>query len=130
MRFIPTRVHGLIDYIWGLLVGTAPWTFGFADNAPATYIALVFGIGAILYSLATNYEVGLFPALPVPVHLALDVVAGAVLAISPWTFGFAGRVFWPHLLFGLFSVVAGLTTETKPRSSDRIASERLARTEQ
>jgi hypothetical protein len=60
-----------------------------------------------------------------PVHLILDVAGGAILAASPWVFGFADRVFWPHLLFGLFSVVAGLTTEKNTSSADRIASERL-----
>jgi hypothetical protein len=127
MRFIPTRVHGLIDYIWGLLVGTAPWIFGFADNGPATYVAWIFGVGAILYSLGTNYELGLLPVVSMPVHLILDVAGGAILAASPWIFGFSDRVFWPHLLFGLFSVVAGLTTEKETRSPDRIASERLTR---
>ena len=125
MRFVPTRVHGLIDYVWGLLLGTAPWTLGFAGDRIATAEATVFGVGAILYSLVTNYEVGLLPVLPVPVHLVLDVAAGAILAASPWIFGFADRVFWPHLLFGLFSVVAGLVTETKARSPDQIASQRL-----
>ncbi len=125
MRFIPTRVHGLIDYVWGLLVGTAPWVFGFADNGPATYVAWAFGIGAILYSLLTNYEVGLLPVISVPVHLALDIAAGVVLAASPWIFGFADRVVWPHLVFGLFSVAAGLLTETSPRSPDGIAGDRI-----
>ena len=127
MRFIPTRVHGLIDYIWGLLVGTSPWLFGFTDDAPATYVAWLFGVGAILYSLATNYEVGLLAVIPMPAHLILDIAGGAILAASPWIFGFADRVFWPHLLFGLFSIVAGLTTERERRPPDRIASERLAR---
>lgn len=121
MRFIPTRVHGVVDYVWGLVVGTAPWTFGFADNGPATYVAWVFGVGAILYSLATRYEVGLLPVIPVRVHMILDVAGGAILAASPWIFGFAGRVVWPHVVFGLFSVVAGLTTETHTRSPDRVA---------
>jgi hypothetical protein len=125
MRFIPTRVHGLIDYIWGLVVGTSPWVFGFTDNGPATYVAWIFGVGAILYSLGTNYEVGLVPVISVPVHLILDLAAGAVLAGSPWIFGFADRVFWPHLVFGLFSVAAGLTTEKAARSPDGIASGRM-----
>jgi hypothetical protein len=121
MRFIPTRIHGVIDYVWGLLVGSAPWTFGFADHGPATYVAWAFGIGAILYSLATDYELGLVPAIPVPVHLILDVAGGAILAASPWIFGFADRVVWPHVAFGLFSVLAGLTTEAHARSPDRTA---------
>ena len=126
MRFIPTRVHGVIDYIWGLLVGTSPWVLGFVDNRPAAYVAWIFGVGAILYSLATNYELGLLPIIAMPVHLILDVAAGAILAVSPWIFGFADRVFWPHLIFGLFSVLAGLTTRKATLAPGRIGSERLS----
>ena len=125
MRFISTRAHGLIDYIWGLLVGTAPWIFNFTDNRPATYVAWSLGVVAILYSLATNYELGLLPILPMPVHLILDGFGGAFLAVSPWLFGFADRVFWPHLVFGLLSVGASLLTETRSTSPDTIASERI-----
>ncbi|NNM71268.1 SPW repeat domain-containing protein [Enterovirga aerilata] len=124
MRFIPTRIHGLVDYAWGLLLGTAPWTLGFAGDGPAAYMAWILGAGAILYSLLTDYEVGLLPVIAVPVHLMLDVAGGAVLAASPWIFGFADRVVWPHLLFGLFSVAAGLATERAPRLPDRIAGNR------
>jgi hypothetical protein len=98
---------------------------GFTDNAPATYVAWILGVGAILYSLATDYEVGLLPILSVPVHLMIDVAGGALLAASPWLFGFSDRVFWPHLLFGLFSVVAGLTTQTRPAVPEQVASQRV-----
>ena len=125
MRFISTRAHGLIDYIWGLLLGAAPWIFNFTDNRPATYVAWILGVGAILYSLATDYELGLVPILSMPMHLVIDGLGGALLAASPWLFGFADRVFWPHLLFGLFSVGASLLTETRSTSPDRIASERI-----
>jgi hypothetical protein len=33
-----------------------------------------------------------------------------VLTISPFLFGFADQVYLPHLLFGLFSIVASLVT--------------------
>ena len=58
----------------------------------------------VLYSPFTNYECGLVPRLPVQTHLALDVVVGGFLAASPWLFGFADRVWAPHLLLGLFSI--------------------------
>lgn len=35
---------------------------------------------------------------------------------SPWLFGFTDVVYLPHLLLGLFAVVASLLTETKPLS--------------
>ena len=114
MRFLPTNVHGVIDYLWGLALLAAPWLFGFADIPAATWVAIVFGAGAILYSVVTAYELGLLKILPMPMHLILDGIGGIVLAASPFLFGFADRVYLPHLLFGLFSVVASLVTRTEP----------------
>src|SRR3954471_2855275 len=113
MRFLPTRIHGFVDYLWGCLLILAPHLLGFADNRTATWVAWIFGAGAILYSLATDYELGLVRLIPMPAHLGLDGLAGAILPASPWLFGFADRVRWPHLAFGLFSVPASLITRTR-----------------
>lgn len=110
MRFLPTFMHGVIDYLWGIALMASPWLFGFADVPAATWVAIVFGAGAILYSALTAYELGLLKILPMPMHLILDGLGGIVLAASPFLFGFADRVLWPHVLFGLFSVVACLIT--------------------
>ncbi len=114
MRFIPTRLHGIIDYLWGLSLLASPWMLDYADVPAAKWLAIVFGIGAVLYSMITVYELGLLRILPMPLHLIVDGVGGAFLAASPFLFGFADRVFWPHLSFGLFSVVASLITRTEP----------------
>ena len=114
MRFLPTRLHGIIDYLWGVAFLASPWLFGFATGGAAQWLAIVFGVGAILYSLVTDYELGAVRLLPMPVHLLLDGVAGALVAVSPWLFGFSDQVFWPHLLLGLFSVAATLITKTRP----------------
>jgi hypothetical protein len=105
----------VIDYLWGIALIASPWLFGFATGGAAQWVAIVFGAGAILYSLVTVYELGAVRIIPMPMHLALDGIAGAVLAASPWLFGFADEAFWPHLLFGLFSVAASLVTERRPR---------------
>jgi hypothetical protein len=113
MRFLPTRIHGFVDYLWGILLVPMPHLAGFADNEAATWVAWIFGAAAILYSLATDYELGLVRLIPMRAHLGLDGLAGAILAASPWLFGFADRVRWPHLAFGLFSVAASLITRTR-----------------
>jgi len=117
MRIVPTRLHGAVDYLWGLALLAAPWLLGFADVPAATWIAVLFGAGAILYSLLTDYELGLVRLLPMRLHLLIDGLGGAFLAASPFLFGFADRVYLPHLLFGLFSVAASLVTRMKPVSS-------------
>ena len=114
MRFLPTRIHGVIDYIWGVLLLASPWIFGFADGGRAQWVAVVVGLGAIAYSAVTDYELGLVRLAPMRLHLLLDGLGGALLAASPWILGFADRVYGPHLAFGLFAVVASLVTQTEP----------------
>ncbi|WP_243368289.1 SPW repeat protein [Microvirga solisilvae] len=110
MRFIPTSIHGVIDYLWGLALFASPWVLGFSDVPEAKWVAIVFGIGAILYSLFTAYELGVLRIIPMSLHLMLDGAAGALLAASPFLLGFSDQIYLPHLLFGLFSVLASLTT--------------------
>ncbi|HEV7267165.1 MAG TPA: SPW repeat protein [Falsiroseomonas sp.] len=114
MRFISTRTHGVLDYLVGALLIVAPYLLGFADGTAAQWVPQILGAGAILYSLFTNYELGAVRVIPMPVHLALDIGSGVLLAASPWLFGFADRVFWPHLILGLAEIGAGLMTRTVP----------------
>ena len=120
MRFVSTRVHGIIDYLTGVLLIVAPWLFGFANGGAAQWVPIILGAGVIVYSLFTRYEVGAMGVLPMPFHLALDVAGGLLLLVSPWLFGFAGFVWLPHVIIGAFEIVMGLVTRTA-------ASEPLAR---
>jgi hypothetical protein len=114
MRFISTRVHGVLDYLMGLLLLAAPYLLGFADGSAAQYVPQALGAALLGASLLTNYELGLMRVIPMPMHLMLDFASGALLAASPWLFGFADRLYWPHLILGLLEVGAALTTRTVP----------------
>ena len=120
MRFLPTRIHGAIDYLWGALLVAAPFALGFADAPAARWTAIAFGVGAILYAALTDYELGLVRLLSMPAHLALDALGGLALAVSPWALGFADRVFAPHVAFGLFALVASMVTRTRPGGSSGV----------
>jgi hypothetical protein len=37
MRFIPTRIHGFLDYAVGVLLIVVPWLFGFAAGGAETW---------------------------------------------------------------------------------------------
>ena len=113
MRFIPTRFHAPHDYIVGAALIAAPWIFQFSDHTAAMIVPIVLGIGLIAYSLFTNYELGLRKVAPMAVHNLIDIAAGALLAASPWLFGFAdasANVWVPHVVVGLAAVFLGLTT--------------------
>jgi hypothetical protein len=116
---IPTRIHGFLDYAMGVLLIAAPWLFGFAQGGAETWVPVVLGAGAILYSLFTRYELGVYRVIPMTVHLMLDFGSGVLLAASPWLFGFADYVVWPHVIFGLLEIGAAAMTQHTPHISER-----------
>lgn len=119
MKIIPTNVHGVLDYIVGALLIAAPWLFGFYDGGAESWVPIILGAGVILYSLVTDYEVSIAKALPMPTHLWLDGLGGALLAVSPWLFGFADLIAWPHVVVGLVEIGTALMTESRPRRGQR-----------
>jgi hypothetical protein len=113
MRFIPTKFHAPLDYIVGVALIAAPWLFQFSEHTAATVVPVVLGIGLIAYSLITDYELGVWKVAPMAVHNLIDIVAGTVLAVSPFLFGFSdesANVWVPHVIVGLAAVFLGLTT--------------------
>jgi len=117
MRFIPTRFHGILDYIVGLVLIIAPWIFDFSDNSYATWTIVIAGIITLVQALFTKFEVGMVKRIPMPTHLMLDFGMGVILALSPWMFNFDERVYVPHLIAGVFFIVASLTTHRVPSYS-------------
>jgi hypothetical protein len=114
MRFISTRVHGYLDYLMGALLIVAPWLLDFNRGGAETWVPVILGAGVIAYSLMTDYELGAVKALSMRTHLWLDGMGGALLAASPWLFGFDEYVWAPHLILGLIEIGAALMTETVP----------------
>jgi SPW repeat len=121
MRVLPTRIHGVLDYLVGAFLAASPWLLGFARGGAETWVPVVLGLGAIVYSLLTDYELGVVRRIPMPVHLALDAGSGVLLALSPWLFGFADEVFVPHLAIGLLEILVPSITERQPRFTHRHA---------
>jgi drug/metabolite transporter (DMT)-like permease len=129
MRFIPTKFHAPLDYIVGVALIAAPWIFQFSDNTVATVVPIVLGIGLIAYSLFTDYELGVWKVAPMAVHNLIDVIAGALLVLSPWLFGFAdeGANAWvPLVVVGVAAIFLGLTTKQRGGYSYRRGAARTA----
>ncbi len=121
IRFIPTSVHGVLDYLVGIALIAAPWLFGFAYvGGIAVYLPIILGIGLILYSLLTRYELGLpgIKFIPMPYHLVIDFIAAVLLAVSPFLFGFSSKplnVWLPHLIVGIVVILVVLVSQTHPK---------------
>jgi hypothetical protein len=112
MKIISTKVHGVLDYMMGILLVASPWIFGFADNGMQLWIPVILGVFMLIYSLMTNYELGLSDNISMRTHLIIDFISGVLLAASPWIFGFAGEVYLPHLVLGIAEIGAAVLTTT------------------
>ncbi len=116
LRVIPTSVHGMIDYAVGGALYATPALLGLNEvRASGRTLRLASG-AAIASSLLTDYELGVVKLVPMPAHLALDAMSGALIAASPWLFGFAknGPRHWlPHALMGTTEVLVALMSKTR-----------------
>jgi hypothetical protein len=127
IRFLPTSVHGVLDYLVGIALIAAPFLFGFAYvGGIAVYLPIVLGVGLILYSLVTKYELGVpgIRFIPMPYHLIFDFVAAALLAASPFIFGFSSKplnVWLPHLIVGITVILVVLVSQTHPKMMEKTA---------
>ena len=125
IRFVPTAVHGVLDYVGAIGLIASPFIFGFAGmGGTPVILPIVLGVGLIAYSLATDYERGI-PALrviPMRVHLAFDFVASAFLAAVPFLFGYSvdGLNVWlPQVAAGLSVILLVLVSKTEPTQTIR-----------
>ena len=112
---ISTFVHGILDYLWCILLIAAPWLFGYNRVGIDTYVADSIAAIVFTYSLFTKYELSFSKNISTRTHLLFDLISGILLATSPWLFGFANQVYLPHLLFGIFAVVVSLLTKRRSK---------------
>ena len=119
MRFINTRIHGVLDYLTAGLMMASPAIFNFARGGPETSAPIALGITVMLYSFCTRYEFGAIKAIPMHLHLILDFFGGLFLASSPWLLGFGDLVYVPHLAIGVFEMVVPLFTQIHPSRQER-----------
>lgn len=109
---IPPRIHGVIDYVYSSILIVVGLYFGIGTTAGA--VPAIIGAGSILYSLMTAYELGLVKLIPFKGHLALDIAGALVLGGSPWIFGFADRVWLPHVGAAILELIVVAMSQRVP----------------
>jgi hypothetical protein len=110
MKLIPTRVHGVLDYLTAGAFVLAP-NLGGATKV-GRRVMYGFAAATTVYSALTRYELGLVKLLPMKAHLALDALSGTALIGAAFTHKSASRATLIGL--GAFEILAALTTESEP----------------
>lgn len=111
MRFLPTMIHGVLDYLVGLLVLVLPFALGLHGSQKSTL--MVIGMVVIVYSAFTDYEMGLVRYLRIRFHLLLDAVFGVAMLLTPWLLAFPLDARWPNYLLGVLALVLVAVTNVR-----------------
>jgi hypothetical protein len=117
LRIIPTKLHGILDYLFGILLIALPTLLGFSSQENETWVMIVLGIVTILYSMVTRYECAFVSLISMRTHLWFDLISGILLIWSPWLLHFAGRVYLPHVIVGAVEIVIVLLSDNQPVKS-------------
>jgi len=84
---IPRAIHGMIEYVAGVLFIAAPFLFGFEDGY-AVGVSIAVGVLILVMAAATVGPTGLIHSVPVTVHAAVDYGLAAFLIAAPFIFRF------------------------------------------
>src|SRR5215203_2548624 len=82
---VPAFLHGVVEYVAGILFIAAPFLFSFAADT-ATAVAIVAGV---LILIVAAMSTGLIKSIPVRAHVALDYLLAILLIAAPFLFGFS-----------------------------------------
>lgn len=119
MKLIPTRIHGILDYLSTGTLFVLPGLLGW-DETVTRRVRLV-AVGTLLYSLVTRYEWGVKPlaVLPMPGHLALDGASGALFCAVPWLLPDEAPAVKNTLIgIGVFELLVTLNSQSKPQTDE------------
>lgn len=117
--FIPAFVHGMAEYVAGVLLVLAPFLFAF-ESDPATVLSVVTGVVVLVVAGMTRGPTGLAKHIPVSLHVVFDYLLAVFLIASPYVFGFSDERAPTALFLGLGVAHLLLTIATRfiGRSAD------------
>lgn len=87
---LPRFLHGLIEYVAGVLFVAAPFLFGFESDA-AVALSIVVGVVVLVVAATTEGPSSLINSIPISIHVLLDFALAVVLIAAPFLFGFSGE---------------------------------------
>ncbi len=117
IRFVTRKIHSLLDYPVAFSLIVLPFVLGLGSTNPlAKWLAVATGLAALLLTILTNHETGLFKVLPYQFHLNVDRLVGVVFIIAPFALGFTGIDAWYYWLNG--GAVLLVTSLHKPEQAE------------
>jgi hypothetical protein len=120
MRFVPTLFHGFADYVVGLMVLGMPFYYGWSGTQRTPLVLL--GALVILYSLLTDYELGLIRVLRIRFHLLLDGVFAVARFLLPPLLALPQYARGPIYVIGFLALALAFVTQIRAQGTHSHAS--------
>jgi uncharacterized membrane protein len=122
---ISPGVHGILDYLLGVVLIVAPFVLGF-DSDTATTVCVVAGIAELGVAMTTAWSRGLIKLIPPAVHGVIDYIFVIALIVAPFIFGFdddsTATAFF--VIVGAGGLLLVAATRFVPDEPDRMATAR------
>lgn len=88
---IPRFVHGILEYLLGVLFIAAPFLFDFKSGA-ATGMSVAIGVLILIFAAVSEGPVSLVNQLPLLLHVAMLYLVALFLIAAPFLLSFANEV--------------------------------------
>ena len=109
IRFVTQKIHAYLDYPVALALIGLPFILQLGGSHPlALWLSVATGVAALILTMFTDHETGIFPAVSYGAHVAVDGLVGITFVAAPFVLGFVGLDAWFYWLNGaaVLTVVA------------------------
>lgn len=85
MKFIDSKIHGILDYLVVLFLAISPVVFDLPENTAI----FTYCLGAIhlLLTIATRFELGIIKIIPFSIHGWIELAVSIALVACAFYFG-------------------------------------------
>lgn len=91
MKFITKQIHSYLDYPVAIALIGLPFLLQLGSSNPlAFFISVVTGVAALLLTLLTDHQTGVFKVVSYKLHLMVDFAVGLTFVAVPFILGFTG----------------------------------------
>jgi hypothetical protein len=113
---VPVLVHGVLEYVVGVLFIAAPFLFGFNSSAAPTAAAVVVGLLLLAFTASSALPTGLVSSVTIGVHVTVDLVLAVLLVALPFILGFTdeGAPTALFIVVGVLHLLVTIATRFSP----------------
>ena len=86
---VPLLVHGVVDYLVGVVLVAMPFVLHFSDDT-ARMAAVGLGVVVLVLAATSDLPTGLVHSVPRALHALFDYVLAVAIIAAPFVLGFSG----------------------------------------